>query len=227
MKLFSVDGGFYRFMCKLIDVVKLSFLWLLFSLPIITAGASTVAAMYVALKMADDEEGYIGRQFIKGFKDNWKKATLLWLITAVAVYAIYLDFQIFEAAEGNPMIFLIIGIASIILAVSATLYSYPLLARYENTLFRTIQNSIDITRKYMGRTLQIVILVFFEVILFQLHISLMFIGLIFGPGFIIYTIAALSKRIFLEIEKEPGSVTKPDEDRKELGPAAKPDGNGD
>lgn len=202
MKLFSVDGAFYQFMSKMFDVLKLSILWIVCSLPIITVGASTVAAMYVALKMVDDEEGYILKQFFKGFKDNWKKATLLWLINIVAVYAIYLDFQFFEVIEGNPIIFLLIGIASIVLLISAMLYSYPLLARYENTLFHTIQNSIDITRKYMARTLIIVLIVFFEVVLFQLHMTLMFIGLIFGPGFIIFTVAAFSKRIFQEIEKE-------------------------
>lgn len=202
MKLFSVDGAFYQFMSKMFDVLKLSILWIVCSLPIITVGASTVAAMYVALKMVDDEEGYILKQFFKGFKDNCKKATLLWLINIVAVYAIYLDFQFFEVIEGNPIIFLLIGIVSIVLLISAMLYSYPLLARYENTLFHTIQNSIDITRKYMARTLIIVLIVFFEVVLFQLHMTLMFIGLIFGPGFIIFTVAAFSKRIFQEIEKE-------------------------
>ena len=127
----------------------------------------TVAAMSVALKMADDEEGYIGRSFLKAFKDNWKQGTVLWLITVAASYAIYLDFQFFEALEGNPILFLIIGIASTVLAVSALLYSYPLIARYENNLFRTINNSIDITRKYMGRTLLLSAILIVEFILFQ------------------------------------------------------------
>lgn len=202
MKLFSVDGALYQFMSRMLDVLKLSILWIICSLPIITVGASTVAAMYVALKMVDDEEGYIVKQFFKGFKDNWKKGTLLWLINIVSAYAIYLDFQFFEVIDGNPIIFLLIGIASIVLLISAMLYSYPLLARYKNTLIRTIQNSIDITRKYMARTLMIVLIVFFEVVLFQLHMTLIFIGLLFGPGFIIFTVAAFSKRIFQEIEKE-------------------------
>ena len=108
MKFFSVDSPLYRFLNKLLDVLKLNFMWLLFSLPIVTIGASTVAAMYVALKMTDDEEGYIGKQFVKAFKENWKQGTVLWLITIVAVYAIYLDFQLFEVVEDNPIIFLIV-----------------------------------------------------------------------------------------------------------------------
>ena len=204
MKFFGVDSPLYKFLSKLLDVIQLNFLWIIFSIPIITMGASTVAAMSVALKMADDEEGYIGRSFLKAFRENWKQGTLLWLITAAAVYAIYLDFQFFEAFEGNPMIFLIVGIASTILAVSALLYAYPLSARYENTLFRTINNSIEISRRYFGRTLILVVVLGVELIVFQYNATMLFFAIILGPGFMIFTVASFSKRLFLLIEKENG-----------------------
>lgn len=215
MKFFSVDSPLYRFLMKFLDVLKLNFCWLLFSIPIVTIGASTVAAMSVALKMTDDEEGYIGRSFVKAFKENWKQGTLLWLITVVAVYAVYLDFQLFEAVEGNPMVFLIVGIVSTALVIVALIYSYPLIARYENTLFRTLQNSIDISRQYFGRTLLLVVLVFFEVLVFQFNTTLVFFGVLIGPGFVIFTIAAFSKRIFQQIEKEPGAVVKTEEAKEQ------------
>ena len=207
MKFFSVDSPVYKFLSKFLDVVKLNFFWILFSIPVITVGASTVAAMSVGLKMVDDEEGYIGKNFLKAFKENWKLGTILWMITVVAVYAIYLDFQLFEAVENNPIIFLIIGMASIALAVAALIYSYPLTARYENTLINTIQNSINISRKYLGNTLLLVIILAVEYIVFNFNKTMLFFGIILGPGFMIFTIAAFSKRIFQKIEKEPGSTT--------------------
>lgn len=209
MKFFSVDSPLYRFLSKLLDVIRLNFLWIIFSVPLVTIGASTVAALSVALKMADDEEGYIGRSFLKAFRENWKQGTALWLITAVALYAIYLDFQFFEALEGNPMIFLLVGILSIVVVVSALLYAYPLAARYENSLFRTIQNSIDITRRYVGRTLFLVFVLFLEFVLFQFNGTMLFFAILLGPGFMIYTVAAFSKRTFLLIEKENGTVQDP------------------
>ncbi|MDO4304749.1 MAG: YesL family protein, partial [Bacillota bacterium] len=180
MKFFSIDSPLYKFLSKLLDVLKLNFLWIIFSIPIITIGASTVAAMSVALKMVDDEEGYIGRSFIKAFKENWKQGTMLWIITVIAGYAIYLDFQLFEAVEGNPVMFLIIGMVSAALAAAALIYSYPLSARYENTLFRTIQNSIDISRKYFGRTLLLIIVLGFEFLIFQFNVTMLFFGIILG-----------------------------------------------
>lgn len=207
MKFFSVDSPLYRFLNKLLDVLKLNFLWLLFSLPIVTIGASTVAAMYVALKMADDEEGYIGKQFVKAFKENWKQGTVLWLITIVAVYAIYLDFQLFEVVEDNPIIFLIVGIVSIVVVISALIYSYPLLARYENTLFHTIQNSIEISKKYFGKTILLALILAVECMIFMFNTTMVFLGILFGPAIFIYTIAGMSKRVFQDIEKEQGAVT--------------------
>ena len=209
MKFFSVDSPLYRFLSKLLDVIRLNFLWILFSIPLVTIGASTVAALSVALKMADDEEGYIGRSFLKAFRENWKQGTVLGLITLVALYAIYLDFQFFEALEGNPMIFLLVGVLSIVVVVSALLYAYPLAARYENTLFRTIQNSIDITRRYVGRTLFLVFVLSLEFLLFQFNQTMMFFAILLGPGFMIYTLAAFSKKTFLLIEKENGTPQDP------------------
>ena len=79
------------------------------------------------------------------------------LIFLVAWYAVYLDFQLFGAVKNNPVILLIIGMVSVFLVIIAMIYSFSLLARYENTVVRTIQNSMDISRKYFGKTLILVI----------------------------------------------------------------------
>lgn len=205
MKFFGVDSPLYRFLTKFLDVLKLNFMWLIFSLPIVTVGASTVAAMAVALKMVDDEEGYIGRSFLKAFRENWKQGTALWGITIVAFYAVYMDFQLFNAVEGNPILFLIIGMLSAALVICALIYSYPLLARYENTLVKTIQNSLDISRKYFGRTALLILVVALEWAVFQFNTTMLFFGFLIGPGFMIFTIAAFSKRVFLIIEREAAS----------------------
>jgi uncharacterized membrane protein YesL len=202
MKFFSVDSPLYRFLSRFLDILKLNFMWLLFCIPIITIGASTVAAMSVALKMVDDEEGYIGKGFIKAFKENWRQGTILFIITVVAAYAVYLDFQLFNAVEGNPIIFLIVGIVSCFIVVLSLVYAYPLIARYENTIVKTIQNSFEISKRYFPRTLFLIIIVLFELFIFQYNSTMLFFGILIGPAFIIFTIAAFSKRTFQQIEKD-------------------------
>ena len=65
MSFFSPEGAFYQFISRLWDMVKLNLMWLLFSLPIITIGPATVAAFSITMKMVDESEGYVARQFVK------------------------------------------------------------------------------------------------------------------------------------------------------------------
>lgn len=203
---FSVDGGLYRFLGKFWDLVRLNFMWLLFSLPVITIGASTVAAYSVAMKMVDDEEGYVARSFVSAFKANFRQGTVMGLVFLAATYAIYLDYEINRVSEEGSIILIVIGIVSVFVYVTAMLYSFPLLARYENGIVATIRNSMEISRRYFGRTLLIVGMLLVEYIVFHFNTVLLCFGFLFGVSFAIFTVAAFSKRIFQEIEKEPGAV---------------------
>ena len=198
---FNWDNIVFQMLGKLVDCVWVSILWVICCIPVFTIGASTTAAMSVALKLADDEEGYIAKSYFEAYKANFKHGVPMGLIFLVAWYAVYLDFQLFGAVKNNPVILLIIGMVSVFLVIIAMIYSFPLLARYENTVVRTIRNSMDISRKYFGKTLILVILVAAEVLIFQYNSTMIFLGILFGPGFIIYTVAAVSKRVFLQIER--------------------------
>ena len=50
------------------------------NLPVFTIGASTTAAMSVALKLADDEEGYIAKSYFEAYKANFKQGVPMGLI---------------------------------------------------------------------------------------------------------------------------------------------------
>lgn len=210
MKFFSVDSPFYKFMQRLWDILQVNFFWVICSIPIVTIGTSTAAAFKVCLHMVDDEEGYIAKEFFKGFKENWKQGTVLGLVSLIAVYAVYLDIQLFNAVEDNPMIFLIAAILSGILFAICLLYAFPLMARYQNTLWKIFRNSFEICRRYAGRTLVLILVLAVELIVWFFNRTTLFIGFFIGPACLIYTIAGMSLRIFQIIEKEPGAVTTMD-----------------
>ncbi len=212
--LFSVDGKFYRFISRLWDMIKLNFLWLLFSLPIVTIGASTVAAYSVTLKMVDETEGYVGRQFVKAFKENWKQGIPLGIITMVAYYAAYLDFQLFNAVEGNPIIFLIIGMVAIFVFTMAFIYAFPLSARYENTLVGTIKNSVNIATRYFVRTLALVAVLALELVIFWFNTTTLLFWLLIGPACLFLTVSGFAMYFFRQIEKEPGAVVEREEEEE-------------
>lgn len=202
MNFFGVESPLYKFMQRLWDILQINFFWLVCSIPIITIGASTAAAFKVCLHMVDDEEGYIAREFFKGFRENWKQGTAVGIITLIAAYAVYLDIQLFEAVEDNPIIFLITAILSGILFVVCLLYAFPLMARYDNTIGRIFRNSFEICRRYAGRTLLMLLVLAVEVFVWFFNKTTLLIGFFIGPACMIYTIAGMSLRIFQMIEKE-------------------------
>lgn len=202
MGFFKVDSPIYEFLRRFVDVVKLNFLWLIFSLPIVTMGAASVAVYTVTLKMTEDNEGYVGREFIKAFKANLKQGIILGLITLAASFVVYLNLSLFFAIESNPLPLLIIGIFAGVYFLLSLLYAYPLTARYQNSLRNNLNNSFRISTKYIGRTLFLILIIAFIVIVCLYNSTTIFFGILIGPTFIMFTISSFSLHIFKKIDKD-------------------------
>ena len=215
MKFFSVDGALYKFLSRLWDMVKLNFMWLLFSLPVVTVGAATVAAYSVTLKMVDEQEGYVARQFVKAFKENWRQGIPMGLLALFCSYAVYLDFELQRVAAGDSTMFLIFGIVAAFVFGMSFIYAFPLSARYENTLKKKKKNSVNIATRYFARTLLLVAVLAVEVIVFIFNYWTLFFGILIGPACIMLTISGFALHFFKEIEKEPGAVQEKDGEKDE------------
>lgn len=206
MSIFSTDSKLYRFMVRFWDLVKLNIMWIIFSLPIFTIGISTIAACAVTLKMSEDREGKVVHEFLHEFKRNWKQGLPMSFITIISAWAVYLDFQLVGAAEEHRILFIIVGVVAAYVLGFAHLYVYPLLARYENSLLKSLKNSFEISMRFFGRSVLLVIIVLFELALIFWNYTTMFVGFLVGPAVIMYTISAMGINIFRELEKRPETV---------------------
>lgn len=214
MKIFSQDGVLYKLISNFFALLKVNLLWLLFSLPIVTLGGATIAAYDVFLKMVGEEEGYIGRQFIDSFKKNFKTGIPYGILLLFCIYVVWLDFSLFEQLEDNPIILLIMGMVAAFVFLISFLFAFPLQARYENTLVKTLKNSADISIRYFVRTLTLIIALAVELAFFFWSPVTLIFGVLIGPACLMYTVAGYAGIFFREIEKEPGSVVYPDEDAR-------------
>lgn len=199
---FSVESPLYKFMSRLMDMFKLNCMWLLCSIPIVTIGAATTAAYTITLKMVNEEEGYIAAPFWKEFKANLKKGSILGIIFIVALYAIYLDFQLFHAATEHNTIFLVVGVVASFLLFMHMIYAFPLLARYENSIIQTMKNSYSIAAKFLGKTAFLAVLLLVEGCIIMWNPTTVFVGIILGPACIILTISGFARQFFEVIERE-------------------------
>ncbi len=197
---FSIESPLYKFMSRLTDMIKLNFLWVLCSLPIITMGAATTAAFTITLKMVEEEEGYIARPFFREFKNNLGKGSIIGIIQLIAMYAIYLDFQL-SKLEGGTM-FTVIGVLATFLAFMHLIYAYALLARYENTIINTLRNSYSIGLRYLFKTLGLFLIIVLECVIFMWNFTTILIGVLLGPACIILTISGFARPLFRLVEND-------------------------
>lgn len=178
-RLFSYDNLFFRTMAKLVDVVCLNIIFIIFSLPIVTIGASVTAMMSVTMKMARDREGYMWRGFWKSFKQNFKQATIIWMLVLLAAGILGGDIYFFwnlDASYGKILQSVIVALA--FFAVCTVTYVFPLLAQFENTVGRTLLNAVLIAIRHLPWT--ILLLVIFAVFLVLLVI---FLPIVLSCGF--------------------------------------------
>lgn len=203
MKL-QIDSPIITTGIKLTNLLILNFYWLLGCLPLVTIGTSTIAAFTVTLKMVEDrEEPGMTVQFWSAYIHNLKHGIPLTLILAAAVYSIWLDFQMFNKLENNPMGFLILGLVVIFLLLAHYLYVFPLEARYENKLLTALSNSRKICIRFFVRTLGLVGILVIQVLLFtQVAPVITYIGIFCDPILMIYTTSQIIMPIFRKLDQD-------------------------
>ena len=68
--IFDIENPVMHYIVKVFDCMCLSILWLLFCLPVITAGASTTALYATVYHYIRKEEGHLWRTFWGAFREN-------------------------------------------------------------------------------------------------------------------------------------------------------------
>lgn len=142
------------FLRTVADLCISNMLWILCALPLVTAGASTVALYRCTLSIAAGE-GTSMRMFFSAFRSGFRQGSLLGVLyLAVGADFVLLALMIRNAVPEGVKRFLwpVLVLLFLLWAFSAS-WLFPLIARYENTTKRTLVNSFVYSLKYMPRTL--------------------------------------------------------------------------
>lgn len=94
--IFNYDNKVFDIFGKAVDWIFVSTLWLIFSLPVFTIGASTTALYETVHKVIRKGKSYVWRTFWTTFKMNFKKTTKIWLIQLVVIVVLFADMKIME-----------------------------------------------------------------------------------------------------------------------------------
>lgn len=130
--IFDSDRLMWRGISAGMDLVYVSVLWLLCSIPVVTVGAASTALYDTVIHcIRRHEEGLLPR-FFSTFKAEFKTATLSWLMWLVglvlcALLAVYL------LSQGDGMqgfLFQINLVVLLVVVVGALVWVFPVLSRF-------------------------------------------------------------------------------------------------
>ena len=178
---FNYDNPVWRFIGKFGDLIILNVLWFVCSIPIFTIGASTTAVYYVTLKLARNDDGYTIRSFFKSFKENFKQATIIWLIMLAVGLILGFDMLFFTRGGFNmsqqfKTVMVTIFLAMSIIYLAIITYIFPLQSRFYNTIKRTFFMSI----RHLFQTIAIIVIDVAVVVAMVMIPQIMMFGVLFG-----------------------------------------------
>ncbi len=213
MKLFNLDSPLMQALNKVADLLWLNVLTLICCLPVLTAGASLTAMNYMALKIVRNEECYITRGFFKSFKENFRQATLIWLIILVLFIILGADFMVIngggDTTFGKIMWGAVAGAS--ILVIMTTTFVFPVLAKFENTIYRTVKNAFMISLMQFPKTILIVVAYLAPVVLFFFFPQVMPLCFMFGLSLPAWIAAKLYNKFFKRLEDRVMAENPPQE----------------
>lgn len=187
------------------NIFALNVLFVICSIPIITIGASTAALYSVTLKLVKKEEGPIIKSYFKAFKSNFKAATITWVLVLIAVIVIFVEYLFGCNVESSlGTLYLVLSIVETVLLAFTLPFLFPLIARYDNTIFNTIKNAFLLSVSNFGSWLKIFLAWFAPVFLSvwnpEIFLLTWYLWLFLIIGIISYGTSFTIHKVFKRIE---------------------------
>lgn len=131
--IFEYEGSFYTCTGKLFDLMAVSVLWVLGSLPVVTIGASC-SALYAAVSRSVRRDNSTAvAQFFKTYRRELKSSLFIWVCFGAAIFVLLLNLGIIRnRMEGLAGTFFVMlyGFLTLLL-IAACCYAFPALSRFD------------------------------------------------------------------------------------------------
>lgn len=211
-KFFNPDGSIMKALSRIADLAILNILWLICSLPVVTMGAATTALISMTLKMTDDREGYIFRDYFKAFKRNFKQSTIIWLMILAVMAVLGADYYIMCHWNSGLKYCMLVAImlASLIL-LFVGLYVFALIAKFENTIKEYLKNAFFMSIRHLPYTALLVLIFGMQLFVdYSMLADIQYfpILILFGESAFVYVMSYIYERIFKGYISEPESEEK-------------------
>lgn len=169
-KIFREDSPIMCFFSDLGDQMLVNILFVICSLPIITMGCSITASFKVSKLLVDKKGCRVSREFFRAFRENFKQSTLLWCIALAAFAILYVDYVLAMSNDAPVLgIWLTAAFILCLMFVAVLCYAFPLISRYNNSLWQHVKNAAILAAGNLIRTAVLMVLSLLPVALFVMY----------------------------------------------------------
>jgi len=200
----SNDSTFGKTMTKIGIIIGANFLFVIVSLPVVTIGAAWAALLHVMFKVLRGTETLNPiKMFWTGIRQNWKQATIVWLIILALGFLGWVDIRYLAHTGGAMVNFRYAVYAVGVVLLIGAIYVFPVMVAFSNRLPVLFRSAYYFAFK---KPLKLIVLLFFYIfpmLLTYLDAQLMplyaFIWTFFGFGAIGMLTAKLLVSDFLPL----------------------------
>ena len=143
LKLFGEDSPVGRFLNRLYIIVVSNLLFVLFSIPVVTIGASFSALSYTLIKFQRGDRYFkVAQTFWKGFKENFGKATLCFVALAALVLFQILEISWCRQFRDIISVFQYVLAGLMVLEAIIAIYLFPVIAAFNGGIGELLKNAM-------------------------------------------------------------------------------------
>lgn len=202
MKL-SLDSPIFNLADQIADLLVAGFLWLVFSIPVITIGPASAALYYTVVKVVRKKRETVTKSFWYAFRLNLKQGiglTLLYLVYG-AVLIIFINLVRYGELNMNPYLIVLAGIIAAAPLLFTLPYIFPVLSRFQFKISRLLQYALHMSIGHFITTG--VLLISLLAVGFFIYLLPFFLAIL--PGIYTYGASFLIERVlrdYLKAERE-------------------------
>lgn len=191
------DSPFWERMGKLYYIIVLNFLWILFSLPLITIGPSTVALHRCMFSLINGKEMHVFTEFYQSFKRNFVR-NMIAGIAVVGFGMLLLSSRnfYFEIAANISLTIYYFYIFLVFLFALFFVTVFPVLGTFDGPVLELLRTSLFLSIKNLPMSILMVVIDYLIIYFCQMIIPLALIG--------VSLIVFINSRIYLK--KVPNSI---------------------
>lgn len=154
MRFLSYDSPLSAILEKVIDIFWLSILWIVCSLPIVTAGAATASLYYTSVKTLRRNRDYVAKSFFHAMKMNLGSGVGLTLFYLMMGLLFYFSVRFVGSMDGGVRFFLAcVYLFWGFLTLGSACYAFPVLSRCRMRIREILWFSLGLAIRHFPWTL--------------------------------------------------------------------------